>query len=228
MALQAQELDDPHQGLAFAKSTWNPTRHTRDQARIDRLLYPEGGSIKRPKTRAECPESGPCPYVSCRHHLWASVGKTGSVTTNFAGEVWNMRYTCSLDFADKGPLTLESCGQLFGVTRERIRQIEEMALDSFVEAAQKLYPDRKPDDWFGDGLGDRVEKTSLKMGLMAFFRENSTTWYSISRLRNETRRHDLKKVSGLYREGFLERRKNPHPQTQGDQYEYRYLDPLDL
>jgi hypothetical protein len=37
--------------------------------------------------------------------------------------------TCSLDVADRGPHTLEEIARLYGVTRERIRQIEEKALE---------------------------------------------------------------------------------------------------
>jgi transcriptional regulator len=35
---------------------------------------------------------------------------------------------CVLDIADQGELTLEEIGKLTGVTRERVRQIEEKAL----------------------------------------------------------------------------------------------------
>jgi len=37
-----------------------------------------------------------------------------------------------------GPLTLETIGELCGVTRERIRQIEDRAMDSFVRSAAEL------------------------------------------------------------------------------------------
>jgi hypothetical protein len=36
--------------------------------------------------------------------------------------------TCTLDVADRGEHTLEEIGQLLGVTRERVRQIELAAL----------------------------------------------------------------------------------------------------
>jgi transcriptional regulator with XRE-family HTH domain len=37
-----------------------------------------------------------------------------------------------------GPLTLEQIGELCGLTRERIRQIENKAMDSFVRKAAEL------------------------------------------------------------------------------------------
>jgi hypothetical protein len=39
-----------------------------------------------------------------------------------------MEYTCVLDWAAKGPNTLEEIGRMFGVTRERIRQIQDKGL----------------------------------------------------------------------------------------------------
>ena len=40
-----------------------------------------------------------------------------------------MPHTCSLDLADRGESTLEVVSKTFGVTRERIRQIEVDALE---------------------------------------------------------------------------------------------------
>lgn len=66
-----------------------------------------------PRTRGDCLPGGlnaarPCPWADCRHHLYSP------------------ERSCVLDVVDeRGPLTLEEIGQLFGVSRERIRQIEE-------------------------------------------------------------------------------------------------------
>jgi len=38
--------------------------------------------------------------------------------------VWSQEYTCVLDLADYRDATLEDVGEMFGVTRERVRQIE--------------------------------------------------------------------------------------------------------
>lgn len=60
-------------------------------------------------TRGQCPEERPCPY-QCRYRL--------------DSKAWQ----CALDAADEGGLTLEEVGAAFSVTRERIRQIEAVAL----------------------------------------------------------------------------------------------------
>lgn len=41
--------------------------------------------------------------------------------------------TCALDVADRGPQVLEDVGQRVGITRERIRQIEEKVLERIRE-----------------------------------------------------------------------------------------------
>ena len=74
-----------------------------------------------PPTRADC-EYGPrpCPRYACRHHLWNDrrVLKQDALP----------RDSCSLDVAKEGGATLERVGFVFGLTRERIRQIEAMAI----------------------------------------------------------------------------------------------------
>lgn len=82
--------------------------------------------IPRPKTRGDCVEGErPCPFVSCRHHLYLDVLPEGSMRVNFPGkEIEEIPETCSLDVADVGETTLERVGELLNVTSERIRQIE--------------------------------------------------------------------------------------------------------
>jgi hypothetical protein len=70
-----------------------------------------------PVVRGDCLPGGinearPCQWTGCRYMM---ATKTG------AG-------ICVLDEADKGGLTLEEIAEMFGLTRERIRQIEAMAL----------------------------------------------------------------------------------------------------
>jgi hypothetical protein len=105
-------------------------RMTKRELEIGRLLYPETGYYK-PRTRAECVEGPrPCPYVSCKHHLYIDVSpRTGAIKLNFPDiEVWDMGESCALDVADRGGTTLEDVGAIMNLTRERIRQVEVKAL----------------------------------------------------------------------------------------------------
>jgi len=97
---------------------------------VGAALYPET-DYPKPRTRAECAEGPrPCPYVSCRHHLYLDVQpRTGAIKLNFPDlEVEEMGESCSLDVADRDGLSLESVGAIMNLTRERIRQIELDAL----------------------------------------------------------------------------------------------------
>lgn len=65
----------------------------------------------RPLTRGDCIDAArPCRWSTCRHHL-----ESGGAS-------------CSLDVAELGGLTLQEVGDVFEVSRERIRQIERDAL----------------------------------------------------------------------------------------------------
>ena len=63
-----------------------------------------------PLTRADCINGArPCPYSSCRHHM-------------------NAAESCALDVADQGAHDRTKVAALLGVSRERVRQIENEAL----------------------------------------------------------------------------------------------------
>ena len=105
-------------------------RLTKEEARIGALLYPER-NYWRPATRGECANvARPCPYVSCKYHLYMDVHPTkGSIKINFPDlEVWELEHSCALDVADTGGITLEEVGEIMNLTRERIRQLEAEAL----------------------------------------------------------------------------------------------------
>jgi hypothetical protein len=105
-------------------------RMTKRELEIGRLLYPES-DYEKPRTRAECAEGPrPCPYVSCKHHLYIDVSaRTGAIKLNFPDlEVWDLGESCALDVADRGGTTLEDVGAIMNLTRERIRQVEVKAL----------------------------------------------------------------------------------------------------
>ncbi len=108
---------------------------TKEQLRIGRILYPEM-EYPRPGARAECRSSErPCPFVSCKHHLYLDVNpETGSIKLNFPDvEVWEMEETCALDIAERGGVTLEEVGEIMNLTRERIRQLEMSGLTKLSE-----------------------------------------------------------------------------------------------
>ncbi len=105
-------------------------RMTKRELEIGRLLYPENDYWK-PRTRAECAGGPrPCPFVSCKHHLFVDVSaRTGAIKLNFPDlDVWEMNESCALDVADRGGTTLEDVGAIMNLTRERIRQVEVKAL----------------------------------------------------------------------------------------------------
>jgi hypothetical protein len=95
-----------------------------------KLLYPEQDYWK-PQTRADCVDmERPCPYVSCKYHLYVDVHPLrGSIKVNFPDvEIWEMTETCALDVADRGGITLEEVGEIMNLTRERVRQVETAGL----------------------------------------------------------------------------------------------------
>jgi len=115
---------------AIRARTISVKRMTKRELELGRLLYPETDYYK-PRTRAECAGGErPCPYVSCKYHLYLDVSpRTGAIKLNFPDlEVWDMTETCALDVADRGGTTLEDVGAIMNLTRERIRQVEVRAL----------------------------------------------------------------------------------------------------
>jgi len=90
----------------------------------------------RPKTRGDCIDGPrPCPWISCRHHLAYEISFAGGLKEKFPGlELEQLPQTCSLDVADQGESTLDDVAVLMNVVAERVRQIEEQALDSFKRA----------------------------------------------------------------------------------------------
>ena len=114
-------------------------RMTKRELELGRMLFPES-EYEKPKTRAECAEgSRPCPFVSCKYHLFLDVQpRTGAIKLNFPDlEVEEMNESCALDIADRGGTTLEEVGAIMNLTRERIRQLEVRAMAK-VEALSEM------------------------------------------------------------------------------------------
>ena len=93
-----------------------------------------------PKTRNNCFKGErPCVWVRCSHHmLWAmNPGMRqdsrkviyrkfldSRTDEEFVDIIFRLSETCMLDITDRGGQTLESIGEILGITRERVRQIE--------------------------------------------------------------------------------------------------------
>ncbi len=118
----------------------------------------------RPRTRADCKDGPrPCAFIGCRHHLAeprrdssgrlhlgvlgphdglalsATADEIEAWTERASDAVISMTETCALDVADREPdgNTLDALGQRFGVSRERIRQIENKAMNVARRAARR-------------------------------------------------------------------------------------------
>jgi hypothetical protein len=108
--------------------------------------YPE--DVVRPVTRGDC-RGGPrpCPWVSCAHHLYLEVTDNGGVKLLFPDlEPEEMAVSCALDVADEGGETLEAVGAAMNITRERVRQMQERALDEFYRSEVDMGLELEPSD----------------------------------------------------------------------------------
>jgi hypothetical protein len=98
-----------------------------------RLINDAEQPYDRPHTRADCDNvPRPCPFVGCKHNLYLDYTKeTGNIRLNFPDrEPYEMPAdgSCSLDVAEQGGVTLNAAGEYINLTRERIRQVENEAL----------------------------------------------------------------------------------------------------
>jgi hypothetical protein len=148
--LKAAELNDERR----RSKTMSRKEMARDlrRRRLAGDFDPEEGELfneiesTRPKVRADCISSPrPCLFVSCKHNLYLDVNpETGSIKLNFPDkEIWELPYTCALDVAEKGGITLEEVGEIMNLTRERIRQVETRGLMKLREATE-AEPPRRP------------------------------------------------------------------------------------
>jgi hypothetical protein len=82
---------------------------------------------KMPKTRGGCEDlPRPCPFVRCKYNLFLDIER-GRVKT-YGDNPLEMERSCALDEAEKGGLKLDEICDIYGLSRERIRQIVEHAL----------------------------------------------------------------------------------------------------
>lgn len=108
-------------------------------------------TVKKPASRAECRGPGICPRVSCKFHLALEV--TAAQTIQTPTKSWRLKGrtlsdqrqvnqlakdivdwllagnpSCALDLAEDDEQLLREVGDLWNVSRERIRQLESKAL----------------------------------------------------------------------------------------------------
>lgn len=108
---------------------------------------------ERPRRRSDCRHAyRPCPFVGCKYNLWMDVRQQSqrknyvpSIKPNYPDKApWDMSpgRSCVLDIAEAGGLTLEEVGELISLTRERVRQIEGIALEKLLAV---INPDLRED-----------------------------------------------------------------------------------
>lgn len=121
---------------------------------------PEYSGAERPRTYGECQAQGlgltrHCPFVSCSYHLALDVTYRGSIKVQLSA--WDpdeqaldpaaLTQTCALGVAAQFPegLSLQETGNLLGVTRERLRQLEERAIARALELAKEPLENARED-----------------------------------------------------------------------------------
>lgn len=102
----------------------------------------------RPKTRGDCAQvMRPCPFVGCRYNLAVDVSEIGSLIWR-QGDEWGgmalAQDNCALDIAAESGSTLEDIARRLGVTRERVRQEETVALAKLQAVCAELTPEQEP------------------------------------------------------------------------------------
>ena len=103
----------------------------------------------KPKVRAQCGPLRPCPWVSCRYHLYNERPEKFAYDVEFDQIQPD---TCALDVAERGPLTQQEIADLYGLTHQRICQIEISAMRKLKRKAHILDitpwdMDREPGIW---------------------------------------------------------------------------------
>lgn len=136
----------------------------------------------RPVTRGDCVDGPrPCPWASCSHHSIHGLllGEAGRdlADDQVVEAIEASAQSCTLDVADADGATLKDVGDLWGVTRERIRQLEARALKRVKPRSIALAPDLSEDelpasvpapkrvaaariDWMGEGDDPAVTDTA--------------------------------------------------------------------
>lgn len=103
--------------------------------RTDQLGFPRSECAGGPR---------PCPLVTCPYNNYLDVDRWGNLKLSHpdrSPEEVPPDESCALDVADRGPHTLDEVATVLGLTRERVRQIEGIALRKIHFALAKEDPD---------------------------------------------------------------------------------------
>ncbi len=103
-------------------------RLTKEEKRELPALLEDVAGFRFTKTRGECGTLRPCPWVSCKYHLYLDVNPSGTIKINFPGPIETMVESCALDVADKGGLPFYGLGPLLSISRQRAHQLEGSSL----------------------------------------------------------------------------------------------------
>ncbi len=120
-------------------------RVTQRQLKVWRAEAPDGEHA-RPRTRGDCANvPRPCPFVGCRQNLYLDVQSNGNLKLNRPDiEPGEMRFSCCLDLAELGGMTLEQLGVVMNMTRERARQVEDVLLAKLAAVTTHLREELEP------------------------------------------------------------------------------------
>lgn len=125
---------------AVRPQTLSVRQLARQRRHLPVVRYP--ADVERPKTRADCANvPRPCPFVSCKWHLYLDVQPNGSIRLNFPDlEPHQLPpdASCAVDVGEQGQATLERVAEILNLTRERVRQIEERLLPEVAARAPEL------------------------------------------------------------------------------------------
>ena len=105
----------------------------------------DAGTVYHPRYRHECRDGPrPCPLVGCFFNNYLEIRRRANCPPEIKllhpdrlPEDMPPEDSCTLDLAEDGPQTLDRVGQVLGLTRERIRQIETKILKRIAHSVKK-------------------------------------------------------------------------------------------